>query len=512
MKKGKLLGVFVFMVVVLLISFVSAGIQTKKSTGFTTDKFLTTDKVFLKSDAGLCNEQYESVEVYIIRTGSTVLIDVSGGSQNIDLATNYAIPSNTEIWATLEVGEYDVIVDCNGDGQYHLLEPKTSFSVNFKKGTASVNIGNEIINKTWQYDSEQLILISEILQLSLLSEGEDVVLENITIQATGSGNDIEINSLEIYIDENNNQKVDEGEETIGDSQPAYFVNNGETIIQLDYTIIDGEAENILIVYEMKQIASEGEFSLSVKSIYGIGEQSDEMILFLGTPINSNVMKVLPEKTCLGILGLELVPNPVAKGLNFVAKIGDLTGCDDRIVKLRTNPCSFSVGDLDSCILKDGKCELSIIALEDKRYYVCLDKNDDNDMVDFGESSFEDLILLVEEIEEEVNETGVDEGNGSIEGNVTEEIEEIEGEGFFPGITGGVFSDLKQELLESNSILVLLEITLLLILFVLIVIAFRLKPVIKQAEELEEDEDKDEEEEKEEEEDSEEKKKKKKKKK
>ena len=58
----------------------------------------------------------------------------------------------------------------------------------------------------------------------------------------------------------------------------------------------------------------------------------------------------------------------------------------------------------------------------------------------------------------------------VEENMTEEVEE---EGIFPGITGGVFSDLKKELLESNSVLILLEITLLLILFVLIVIAFKL---------------------------------------
>ena len=62
------------------------------------------------------------------------------------------------------------------------------------------------------------------------------------------------------------------------------------------------------------------------------------------------------------------------------KISNLTGCDNKTVKLRTNPCTFAVGDLNSCVLKDGKCELQLIGLEDKRYYVCIDKNDKGSLI------------------------------------------------------------------------------------------------------------------------------------
>lgn len=467
MKKGKLMSIFVLVSLVLLISFVSANIQTKNSRGLTTDSFFTTDEVFLKSNPGLCNEFYEEVDIYVVESGNTILVDVRGMSQTVNLTANYAIPSNTKIWDEPEMGDYDVIVDCDSSGAYHPLEPKTSFSVEFKKGSASFEIGKEIQNHTWQYDSEEADLVNEVIQLKLSSEGENVDLENITIQAFGDVDDSKIGALEIYIDGNNNGKLDEEEISIGNSQPAYTQDNGINVIDLDYTLIAGKDENILIVYQMNKNLSEGQLSLKVSSIYGKGIQSEEMIKLTGFE-ESTTTTIMPEKTCLGEVLLEFEPNPIDGGLNTMAKISGLTGCDNRTVKLRTNPCTFAIGDLESCVLENGSCELSL-KLENKRYYVCLDKNDDGDMIDFGENVFEDLVVLEEIVIEETNET---ETNGT-ETNVTE-IEDTN-----QTTVESILETLKQDLLQSSSILVLLEITLLLILFVLIVIAIRLRPVIKE---------------------------------
>ena len=442
----KLLGFVLFFAVAVLMSFVFVQadiniIQTKNSKGVVTDKFYTSDEVYLKSTAALCSCIPESVDVYIINSGEVVLSDVRGQQQEVTLTNNCQIPINTKIWDTPQAGDYDVIVDCDKSGSYNPnTEPKTSFTVQFKKGSASAELGAKSPkNHSWQYDPERPDLINEMLQLSLLAEGENVKLENITIKASGTGNDTEIDKLEVYVDENNNGKLDEGEIMIGDSQPAYEGDNGETTILLDSFLVKDVAESILIVYKMKETVSEGEFSLSVKSIYGKGEQSEEAIEFSGFPISSNVKKVLPQKTCLGQMVLELNPNPAPEGSNVIAKISNLTGCENKTIILKKNPCSFVTGDIASCISTDTGCVLNFTALESKRYYVCIDKNGDGDMTDFLESAFEDLVIVVEEEEEEINITE--------EVNVTENITE-------GGVTGEVVKET--ELLEGQNILILLE--------------------------------------------------------
>jgi len=438
MRRKRKFWFLFLMFVFLLIGIVQASIlQTKNSKGITTDKFLTSDEVYLKSNTGLCNNLYESVDVYVIESGGTILVDVRGGFQEVNLTTNYQIPSNTKIWSAPEVGDYDVIVDCDKSGAYHPLEPKTSFSVQFKKGSASAEIGkNDIGNHTWQYDPEQPDLINEMLQLSLLAGGEDVELENITIEALGKGNDTKINALEVYIDGNHNGKLDEEEIVIGDSQPAYNQDDGITVISLDYTLTAGVVDDILIVYTMAENISKGDFSLKVNSIYGLGAQSNEEIRFSGTPLSSGFKTVLPEKTCLGTLTLELNPNPADENVSVNAKMSGLTGCDNKTIYLRRNPCTFPlVEEIQSCDVVGEGCEISVSSPETRRYYACIDKNEDGDRVDFGESVFQDLAVNIKEVEEEVNVT--EEMNVTVEKNIT-------GEEPVPGVTGEVIGTLGEK--------------------------------------------------------------------
>ena len=460
-KKGAL-NIFFIFVLLISLSFVQASIDTKNSRGITTTSFFTSDEVFLKSSAGLCNNVYNNVNIYIIDSGNTGLTDARGESQNINLTTSYQIPTNTKIWAKPVAGNYDVVIDCDKDGTYSLLEPKTSFSVSFEKGTGNASIGKEISNHSWQYDPENPIFINEMLQLSLIAEGEDIDLTNIKIKAIGSGDDIQLDALEVYIDENNNGKLDEEEGIIGDSQPAYIMNNGESIVVLDYTLTSGVAENILIVYRMKEDIAEGEFSLSVTGIFGSGVKSEEEIKFSGFPINSNVKKVLAKKTCLGSLILEFEPNPVNQGEDVVAMISNLTGCDNRTVSLGTIPCISVSGNTGYCVIKNNTCQLNLSFSQNTKYYSCVDKNNNNDSLDIGETANKDLVVIAKEVEVEVEE------------NVSEEIGELtnvtnEGNA---SITGGVISGLFESSLKS--VFILLEITLLLILVVLIIISIRIK--------------------------------------
>lgn len=468
MRKIRGFTLFLILAIFAGVSFVQASIETKNSRGLTTASFFTSDEIFLKSSTGLCNNAYNSVDIYIIESGNTVLTDVRGELQEVSLTANFQISANTKIWAEPIAGKYDVIVDCDRNGVYHPLEPKTSFLVNFKKGTGNASVGTEISNHSWQYDLEQLDLLNEMLQIKIIAGGENIDLTNITIKATGSGNDTQLEAIEIYIDKNNDSKLDEGEEMIGDSQPAYFQDNGESVIGLDYILTSGAFESILIVYKMKETVKEGNFSLSVVGISGLGAQSKEEIKFSGFPINSNVKKVLAEKTCFGSLALVFEPNPVAKGENAIAKISNMTGCDNKTVFLRINPCSYLLEDIGFCVLENDACQINLSSPENRIYYACVDKNDDKDKTDFGEEIFSNLIVAEKEAEE-AKENIIEEIEEFI--NVSNETEEEE-KNASAGIVGKAISGLLDGSLKG--IFVLLEITLLLILVVLIIISYRLK--------------------------------------
>jgi hypothetical protein len=481
-KMRKIRGSILFLTLIIFfgVSFVQASIiQTKNSLGVVTANFSTSDEVFLKSTSGLCNNAYSEVNVYILNSVNTALTDVRGEPQEINLTKDYQIPSNTKIWANPSAGNYDVIIDCDQNGEYSPLEPKTSFSVNFKKGSGNASIGIEIPNHSWQYDPEQSDLLNEMLQIKLLAEGEDINLSKITIKAsgTGTGDDTQLDALEVYIDGNNNGKLDENEVAIGDSQPAYLQDNGTTVIGLDHTLTSGIAENILIVYKMKENVTEGNFSFSVIGLSGLGAQSGEEIKFSGFPINSSVKKVLAKKTCLGSLALVFEPNPVNRGENTVAKVSNLTGCDNKTVFLRVTSCNYQSGNIGNCVLKNDTCQLNLSSPENIIYYACIDKNNNNEETDFGEFTFSNMIVNANNLINQTNQTNqtsvelitvtnnTNSGNPSVTGNVVG--------GLFDGSLKGVF--------------ILLEITLILILVVLVIISFKLKGNKREKEESESEE-------------------------
>ncbi len=474
-KMGKLW--MLFLMSIILIMGVQAQIQSTKNT------YLSSEPVYVKSTAQLCNNipPGDNVELYVVQnkewTAGDSLNDARGDSQEIP----NSVFSSKKIWNSPLAGDYDIIIDCIENGKYDSLEPIDSlFEIGFRvtavagKGKAEVGQKN-IGNHSWMYDSEEPDLDNEMLQLSLLAEGEDIELGNITIKASGAGDDTRIDRLEIYLDENKNGKVDDNEIIIGDSQPAYLEDDGKVVLELDYTLTNNMADNILIVYTMKETISEGEFSLKVESLYGVGESSEKSIMFSGLPISSGVKTVLQEKTCLGTLTLELIPNPAVKDSEVIAKTSGLSGCQGEIIVLRLNPCGSSIKeDISSCIVGEEGCDISFNSSKSGTHHVCIDKNKDGDLVDFGEYAFEDLVVIEPVVEsvnitEEVNVSEFEEGKEVV---VEEEIEE-EGEER-AGITGSFIEDLA----GTGSFFILLEVTLLLILFVLVMIMFRLKALTR----------------------------------
>lgn len=474
---------------ILLASPVKAGIQSAGSSGGYRNDFSTSDSIYLKIDAATCSP-IQSVKLYItenkdIWEDGDELLDIrSEGAQEITLGPSQKL---IKIWDSPQPGEYDIILDCYKDyGSYDVGDPidgdkNIGFNVTLVAGTATASAGEKIIAAhSWQYDSEALDLVNEMLQIKLLAKGENVKLTNITVQASGTGNDAEIDKTEIYVDKNNNGEVDEDEEMIGDSQPAYIIDNGEVDIPLDYTLTKDTSENILVTYTMKQTTPSGEYSLRVKSIYGAGENSGEQIQFKlelpeGQFLDSKTKTVLPEKTCLGTLSLKLEPNPADKGSVVTAKITGLSGCQSKEVVLLTNPCDSSAKEkAASCILDGGSCEMNFISSTSKTYNACTDKNGDGDNSDIGEYAYQALEVAELKAEETVK-------NKTEEAKISEELN-LSAEKETAPITGGAISELGKKLSETGSLFILIEITLLLILFVLVMILFKLRAPPKAKEE------------------------------
>ncbi len=468
-----------FMLALSIVAAQATNPWSASQTGAEKNTFTSLDDVYVKSNV-LC-EPAEEVDVYIVESNDgwedgDNLDDVRGLPEPVVLV-NSKIPL-TKLWEVPVSGEYDIVVDCNRNEEYdEFIDDIDSFSgvgfsVESVAGVGKAKKGSEDVgNHVWRYDPEEIDFTNEMLQIALTAEGEDIELFNLTLVAFGNGDDSQVSAVEVYVDENNNGRLDDTEILIGDVQPGFEDDNGMTLVELDYFLINKETENILIVYILDETVLEGEFSLIVKSIEGVGSDSDSPIKFSGVPITSGKKQVLPEKTCLGELTLELKPNPVDPDGKVIATFSGLEGCDGMEVALRTNPCgSTSPRFIDSCVLENDSCKVSFKATSSLTYYACVDKSEDGDSVDFGEFAFEDLEISLPEGKE-------------IEENIEEDEEEIEEnieEGTLEEITGKV-TEVGEEISETSSFFILLEVTLLLILFVLVMILFRLKPVVVQPE-------------------------------
>ena len=457
---------FIFFISIILLGVVVAQTTNPWSsnpTGAEKNEFTNLQDVYLKSTA-LCAPNTKA-DVYVVTdkqqwSVGDLLIDVrTSGFQTTDLLDG-KIPLK-KIWSNPSSGSYDIIVDCNSNGQYDLyVDQVDSISaVGFKvtavagKGKAALS-EREIKDDAWMYDSEESNLDNDMFEITLSSEGENIDLKNITIQAGGTGNDTEIAKIGIYVDGS----------LIGSAEPAYLEDDGITMILPSIVIEEANPKNLLIVYSMKETTPEGNYKLSVTSVYGEGLSSGKSIQFSGLPLNSATKTVLPKKTCLGQIVLNLEPSPVDLKAEVAAKITGLTGCQSKKIILRPNPCASSLTEeLCSAVSGDDAGTCNFTALKGQTVYACIDKNQDGDMVDFGEYTLKDL-LLTQPVEKE-------KGNFTEMINITEGINET---GKKEGITGGIIAELKEKISGTSSLFILLEITLLLILLVLVVIMVRLK--------------------------------------
>ena len=453
---------FILLSAILVATLVQASIQSCK------DDFKTTESVYVKSLSKICYSPDDGadVDLYVVEDKDAPLL-VAISSKKIK---NSQFPC-VEVWADPAPGAYDIFVDCSVNGLYDpgSNEPFDNFTITAVAGKGKAEKIDKIFDSIWMNDPEDINFAKEMLKITLTAEGEDIDLQNITLKSSGTGNDIGIGSVDLYADD----------VLIGSAEPVYSENDGQTIIFPNLILEKGVSKTLSIVYNTQETTAEGNYSFSVILINGKGAISEKDIKFTGLPINSGVLTVLPEKTCLGKLNLSLEPNPVALGDAVVATMQELTGCENKKIVLRQNPCGSSLKEeICSCVSGDTGCACSFVFSRSQTLHACIDKNQDSDMVDFGEYDFKDLTIKEPEVEQKV-EGNITEINMT---NLTEKtgIEET-------GVTGGIISELKSKISGTSTLFILLELTLVLILVVLVMIMLRLKgpratDTLKQSEE------------------------------
>ncbi|MFH1500958.1 MAG: hypothetical protein ABIE22_03370, partial [archaeon] len=360
-------------------------------------------------------------------------------------------------WSNPKAGDYDIIVDCNNNGKFDvdpILEPVDSiadvgFTVEASAGSGEVNLGdNDPGDHSWSYDAEIANLKNVMMQLNVEVSGEGISLVNITVEDSSEGSGVD--KLEIYADENSNGAIDAGEEMLGSANFKDLIT-----VKPNYLVSVNGSVDLLLVYVMKSTA-EGNFSFKVMSVYGVGEDSDDSILFTGTPVSSGVKNVGEAVTCKGLLTLSFNPADANEGDSVEATFGNLSGCEDISLELKSASCGSVFADvLCDCVVDGDGCSCDFTAgSASKTYYGCVDKNVDTDFSDYGESVFTEL--TIGEAQEEVVEVQEEE---VVEEVVEEQEEETEDDGI------GFFA--------NSSLLFLLfiaiEITLILIFIILLLI-------------------------------------------
>jgi len=478
-KKVSLVGIIVLFMIIIVCSFVFADIRTNKVS------YNSGDSVFGVSTSAPCINVDEEVDTYIVESKD----DWEDGDDLNDIREDIITVPNSrfskKIWNSSEVGSYDFIIDCNDNGKFETnIDPIDSldeegFKVVTKKGMGRYSKGSadyEVLE--WNYDEEEPDLAEEILQISFSAEDEAIQLDNLTVEFKTS-KDFDIDSLDVYLDKDNNGNLGSVDDKIGELKFESVVRNkNKFLVDVDYLLGKDTTKNVLIVFNLKEEVSEGEYGVEVGPVYGTGDSSEKLVRFVGASVESEELTVGPRKTCLGSLNLVLDPSVVKANINFLAKVGGLTGCDGRKVSFKTVSCYLTPSAVDSCKLVDGECEVTLTSSENQTFYACVDKTDDEDSVDFGEFVSADLVVEipevvnVEDVEEEVEENEIEDSEvvegtvGSITGDVVEGIlgEEAEKN----------FQSRLDEIGSSGSFFVLFEVTLLLILFVLIMILFKLR--------------------------------------
>ena len=133
----------------------------------------------------------------------------------------------------------------------------------------------------------------EVLQINVdNSSSMSVTLGNLTLSATGSGNDqADISVVQVYIDNDNDGQLDlVGDTLLGSG--TYSGNNGTVVIPLNMELPAFTNMNLLVVDDFTASAS-GTYQGNLNAGNISGSSSSGVVQFTGLPVTGAIITILP---------------------------------------------------------------------------------------------------------------------------------------------------------------------------------------------------------------------------
>jgi len=242
-------------------------------------------------------------EVFVVKNQSNWkdgadLNDITTKIETVSVDNNGEIPL-TRIWpARLTIGEYDLVIDIDGDKKYDEEEdcvddisPLGFRVINSGDGTARLGSKSQDERYEWNVRWDDPFVVMMQIKLSV-DDLEDINITSLTLDSSGSGN--EKNSIIDVIvakDRGNNGEYRDGSDIILGSG-KFSHDSGDLTVPVNLTIEAGDSENIIIVYLMgKGLVDAKTFQVDLKKILATGLISEDEIIFSGLPVESVVMEV-----------------------------------------------------------------------------------------------------------------------------------------------------------------------------------------------------------------------------
>lgn len=482
-ERGRLFvhSLFVFILFLSVTTFINAQIIKPNK-----NQYYAGDSVYISSSISssdhLCRGvSSTTVSLFIVEhadswSESEPLNDVRGSSSDIS-NTQFSLK---KVWENSVIGQYDLIVDCNNNSQYDTSEPvfDEGFSIAAKKGSGLATRGAATTDAvSWNYNPEALVDYTNLLQLQITGKDEDILLKNMSLRFSKNGLLI-LEELSVSVDSNGNGQYDSDEMIIGELVLDRAITDEYITLPLDYTLQTGISPSFIILLSINENSSQGSYSFDVTSLQGEGATSEKTIFFGGFPIHSKDLVILPRQSCIGSLQLALSPPLASEEGTVNALINGMTNCDERTAFLKSNFCYVPSSTVGNCVLSRGACSVTFNASRSVTYFACLDKNNDGDYADFGESVYTDFVLLSSSLprpSHTENESESESESISLTGNTIKTTE--------PNVTSAQGLSFTNYFRETNPSLLILEGTLILIFVILVMIFFRLRgtsvPVVEE---------------------------------
>lgn len=266
----------------------AADIFTSDSAGNYKNSFYPNDTVYLAPTAINITSSSATVRVYIVVDSNswlnaTALTDVSGGYKNFTTNFSGFLASTNMIWpSTLNVGNYDVVIDTDQDGIYSqgidfIFDPSaTGFRVVPIAGPTLAVAAGENNTADHLYTIPSNITANLMMQVKMSAGGyENVKVNSLILIDTATGDVTQgISSVRLYLDANNNGVYDSADTIL--SGAKFLKQNGVAGLDIPdgYVIPANSTSYFLIVYDMTNKSSNGNtYSFQLASVSAVGATS-----------------------------------------------------------------------------------------------------------------------------------------------------------------------------------------------------------------------------------------------